>query len=651
MNGQAQSEIPLPGYLSRQHSGIFVDLSLFPVAGGFAEFVDQLFRMGSRFQGLDYRVLTGLLYDYDAILDAHGINGKVKLAADVVVFPPERRALYKAVKVDAEGRNAVYLFEPAMMEVVTDEVVYGGSGADGEAAVAGSARKSELKPTTLDVDEFIADMWMKGVRFGIEAAAVAEVIARGETARMEVACQLDATEGSDAEIEEVSDALRRDNSPKKLANGKADLRRYQNRFPQIAAGVRLLRKKPRVLGKPGFRVNGAAIEPPVPEDFDLNVLAGVGTQVVRQEGYEFIMASMDGFLSLDVATNHIEITEKIENKGGISSKTTGDLSLAGDEFIEHGEVQEGRVVEGKNMTFRSDVYGVIVSHGGFILLEKNLSSGSARSEGGGDVTSNGLALNSIIEAWDGRVTVKYAEGCLVSGQTVVVERAVNCEIVAETVQIDSAEGCGIAGRHVRIRSSTSCRGKETIVSMLVPDVSVKDAQIRQVHKAIVDCTHLIEAKGQELLRLKADEEFAKYLSLANSIRQGSIKLSAAQQESWQKMSARFAKTEQVVETPIAVQNAQQDRIQAFEQEAAYLLAEREKSGEGIRLEITAITGDTLVRTMFAGNGIAGFRNSTAGELRIRLREQGLPQERVFFNDEGALEWHFELPELAEPIPQ
>lgn len=641
-----RSDITLPAYLLRQPGGVFVDLSTFPVGGGFAEFIDRLFGDGARFLDLDYRVLAGLLYEYDAILDAHGISSKVKLAGDVVDFPAERKALYKGVKVDAEGLSAEYLFEPVALEVETDEPVYGEPGADGVAPIVGSARKTESVPTKLDLDEFVADMWLKGVRYGLAVDAVAGVISRGETVRMEIARQLDATDGHDAEIEEASDALHRDNSPKKLANGKADLRKYQNRFPQIAAGARLLKKKKRVPGKLGFKVSGVVIEPPIPSDFDLAALAGEGTQLEVQEGFEFIVASRDGFLSLDVESNYIAITEKIENKGGISARTTGDLTLSGNDFIEHGEVQEGRVVEGKNMTFRSDVYGEIISQGGLVLLEKNLSGGSAKCHGS-SFTLNGRALNSIIDAWDGLVTVKYAEGCLIMGESVVVERAVNCEIIAENVQIGISEGCGIAGKDVRIQSSSSCRNKETIVSMLVPDLSGLDSQVVQQRASIENCKQVIETKEHELALIKEDKEVAKYLALAKSIELGGVKLSAAQEDSWHKMSARFAKPKSAMDKLAAEKQEQLNQIEVAQQALVSLQEAREKSAEGIHCEIAGIEGDTLVRTMVTSSGIFGFRKSSASELRIKLREQGLPQERVYFNDEGSLEWRYVLPKIAE----
>jgi hypothetical protein len=646
MDDLKEKQVLLPTYVLRQQGGIFVDLSLFPANRGFADFIDRLFSEGARFRGLDYFLLSGLLYDNDAILEAHGAGAKVKLAEGIVDFPLQRKALYKAVKVDAEGKQAEYLFEPVSVEVITEEPVYGEPDADGVAPIVGSARKSQQVPTHLDLDEFIAEMWLKGVRFGIEVETVTGVIASGETVRIAIAHQLAATGGSDAEVEEASDVLRRDNSPKRLPNGKADLRRFQNRFPQIAMGARLLKKKKRVLGKPGFRVNGAIIEPPLPTDFDLLALAGEGTRVENQGANEFIVSTREGFLSLDVATNRIAVTEKIENKGGVSARTTGDLSLAGDEFIEHGEVQEGRVVEGKNMAFRSDVYGEIVSQGGLILLEGNLSSGTVRSDGG-KITSNARAFNSVIEAWGGLVSMKYAEGCLIMGESVEIERAVNCEIIATQVKIGSAEGCGVAGKIIQIASSSAHRDRETIVFMLVPSLLTIDAQIRQAQKEISDCEQIIVAKEQELAQIEADEEVVKYLALSASIRQGSVNLNPVQLETWHKMTAKFATTNKTMEKLIAGKQVQLKRVDSFRQELTYLMQARARSGEGIHCEISEVVGDTLVRTMVAYNGTSEFIKFNASDLRIRLREQGFFRERVFLSDEGALDWCYELPEITE----
>ncbi len=640
----SDNAIPLASCLIRREDGVFVDLS--QVGGGFDRIVDSLFSNGARFRWLDYGLLTSLLYDPDKVAREHGATALVKLAEDVVAFPERRRALYKGVKIDSAWQTAEYFFEPVAMEVTVDEPIYGEPGEDGVAPVTGTTRKQVMQPTKLDLDEFIADMWCKGVRFGIDVDAVAEVIARGTTTRMNVARQLDATEGSDAEIEEACAVLHRDNSPKLLLNGKADLRKFQNRFPQIAKGARLLKKKARVLGNPGFRVNGQRIEPLVPQDnIDLFALSGPGTYVETQEGSEYILAAGDGFLSLDTSSNVISVTEMIENKGGISLKTTGDLTLSGNDYVEHGEVQEGRIVEGKNMTFHSDVYGDIVSQGGFILFEANLSSGSARSHGG-DITANGRVFNSTIEACSGRVTLSYAESCLILADSVSIERAVNCEIIATTVQIGSSEGCGIAGRDIRIKSSGACRSKETMISILVPDSSATDKQIAELGDAIGECNKIVAKKDQELAELKAEPEFAKYLALASSIRQGKIQLNEAQKESWQKMTARFSKQMSAGSKLTAEKQEQLARVKSLQQEQEALKAELQKTSAGICCEIDDVVGDTVVRSMVYPNGVASFQKNKPTEIRTRLREQDARHKRVFSNDAGSVKWQYELSTAA-----
>jgi len=71
-----------------------------------------------------------------------------------------------------------------------------------------------------------------------------------------------------------------------------------------------LKKIPRTLGTPGRMLDGTPVEPPLPKDFDLGTLAGLGTQLEHGGEGEFIVASMDGFLSIDTQTNLIAVTEK-----------------------------------------------------------------------------------------------------------------------------------------------------------------------------------------------------------------------------------------------------------------------------------------------------------------------------------------------------
>jgi uncharacterized protein (DUF342 family) len=643
-----RGEVLLPNYLLRRPDGISVDLSLFPLEGGFNAFVDRLFSEGGRWVGANYPLLSNLLFDCRSVLDLYGANAKINLAQDVTVFPPNRKALYKGVKLDGQHRFAEYFFEPVEMEIIVEEAVYGEPDENGIPPNIGSAHRSEFMPTKLELDEFVADMWLKGIRFGIQYHEVAGVIARSETIRMVVARQLDPSTGSDAEIEEANPALHRDNSPKILPNGKADLRKFQNRFPQIQHGARLLKKIPRVLGKPGYKINGEIIEAEIPTDVDLQALAGPGTRIEVQEGIEFVLSTRDGFLALDVDNNYIAVTEKIENKGGVSVKTTGDLSLSGEEFIEHGEVQEGRSVEGKNMTFRADVYGKILSQGGFILLEANLSNGSAKSMGG-NVTSHGRIFNSIVEAWNGHIKLQYAERCLILGHHVTVEHAVNCEIIGETVQVDFAQGCGIAGKNVQLNTADTCRDKETMVSLVLLDLTTLEAQIERVQQTIRDGQKMIAHKDQNLTNLKADAEAAKYLGLAERIQDGSVKLTPAQQDNWNKMSLRFASVKSAAEKIALERETLLKRLGKFQHELAVLMATRTESGHNVQCQIKEIVGETRVRTLTTYSGMAEFHTFNANEIRAKLREPGTQTERIFAAHEGNLSWKFELQPLAQTI--
>jgi hypothetical protein len=86
-------------------------------------------------------------------------------------------------------------------------------------------------------------------------------------------------------------------------------------------------------------------------------------------------------------------------------------------------------------------------------------------------------------------------------------------------------------------------------------------------------------------------------------------------------------------------------VQAFQPEIAYLMEQREKSVQGIRCNIAEVAGDTLVRGMTVANGIPALHKTKAGEIKLKLREQGTTQDRVFFDDAGSLDWEYKLPEI------
>ena len=629
------SGLTLPAYVVLRQEGVFINLSPPPAQDILQLFVDRLFSNDARFEGLDYTRFLDLLYSSDYPASVLGGASELRIANSIVRFPPQRMELYKGVKIMASGERAEYMFESAFIEVVTDEPVYGEPGEDGVRPVIDHMRSVERQPTQLDFDEFVASMWIKGVRFGINADAVREAIKKGTPARLDIAFQREPTDSKDAQVVEESDHLRVDNAPIILADGKADLRRAKNRFPQVAKGTMLLRKIPRVLGKPGFRVTGTIIEARLPKDLDLAKLAGEGTRIDQTSKGEMMVAAMDGFLVLDEHTSAISINKKIENRVGISAKSTGDIILTVDEFTEHGEVQEGRVVEGKHMIFRADVFGTVISKDGNIELSSNLSGGRAQSIGG-DITIKGKAINAVLEAWDGKITLAFAESSIITGKSVAIERAINCEIVAEELQLGIAEGCAIAGKSIEIASSNARRNRETVVSILLPDIAAYDRQITEAKTNLAQIEHAIQAKNREIAATQSDPGFAKYLAIAEKVRAGTIKFTPEQQAGWQKIVNQFAPIVKGTDGLMKKCMVLEDAIERWTQE-------RKTCGEGgEHCKIEAVLGDTVLRKVSSNHGMASYRNLPKQELRSKLQELGEAGERVFAGDKGHIDWHFKI---------
>ena len=635
-------ELTLYGFVCRRPKGVFIDLPHLYAAGGFELFIDRLFTGEARFFDLDYATFIKLLYDTDWLASVQGSNSEIRLAAEIVQFPSERRSLYRAVKVLEGGKRAEYIFEPVSIEVSREVPVYGEPDESGTASIIRYEHKVEQQPAKLDFDEFVADMWLKGVKFGIDAQAVRQAIASSTPVRLTIARHLDATEGSDAEIMEVSNNLHRDNSPKVLASGKADLRVFKNRFPQMAKGERMLKKIPRQLGKRGFNVTGVVIEPRKPKDLDLNALASSGTRIEQGPDGEYIVAGQDGFLILDTHSNKVSVTEKIETREGVSVKTTGDLALGVDEFIEQGEVQEGREVKGKHMTFLSDVFGSVISQDGNICINGNLSGGYAQSTGG-NVMLGGRVSRAVVLAPDGEVTARFCESSTIIGRIVRIEYAVNCEIIGDEVFADKAEGCVVAAKKIKIASAGERSGREMLVTVLTPDFSGIDQCVKNLKKEIADARESIETRMREIERIKSDLDFAKFLALADRIKSGAIQLTENQVGNWQKLAGKnanmanqFARLEKEVGTLYT-------SIQVSEKGLSCVTHDRDGMGEDIHCLIDKVAGQTSVQAMKTENGLDIFKGMSGNDIRATLQKASSSKTRIFSGDEGSIDWKFKKP--------
>lgn len=499
--------------IARRADGVYADPEVLGTT--LAAAIDAILGAGQCLRGLDYPVLIKALYGHgpDLPRDALG-RCVVRLADDIAPFPAPRQALYRSVRI-ADGQ-AEYYFEP----------VFESDPDGGE------------RPTRLDTDEFVADMWNKGIRFGADLAAIGQAIGSGFAGRMVVARRLAPCDGEHARVEEVTSDLHRSDAPRQLANGKLDLMSFQNRFPQVRAGTRLLRKVPRTNGSPGFDLNGIPIAPEPSRDLDLGTYAAEGTGVELAPEGEFLVARRDGFLSVDAKSSRIAITDKIVSRDGVSARTTGNLDLSGD-YEEFGEVQEQRVIEGEAITVHGNVFGHVLARSGAIVLRSNLVGGSARSLVGG-VRVLGVAASATIQAIKGEIHLVRAENCVIAGARIKVDSAVNCEIMGDEVEVGQAQGCAIAGRRVTVGSAAPWRQGEMLVHVLRPDCARIDAALAQVAERIGQFVTLGARHRAAIETLGARPDVRKYLMLAPRLRKGELVLTPAQEPQFRRLAESVA---------------------------------------------------------------------------------------------------------------
>lgn len=635
----------LPSFLARHDDGLYVDISLLESAQNFQQFVDRVFASDAYFTGLDYPLFLKLLYEPDTLeLPTRGKNAEarpeLRLAENIAPFKPERKKIYREAKVAKDATMAEYLFEPVMIEQDVQLPIFGPSPLDPSQPrpIVGYEMRTQLVNVKPDADEFIAAMWQQGIRYGLNMRTIRAMIKDDSAGRVEIAHMLESIPGRDASIVEQAETMHRDDAPKRLADGRVDLSTFSNHFPQVATGTRLLKKIPRALGRPGWNVHGVVFEPPVPKDLDMEALAGPGTRVERVAQGEFIVAVLSGFLYIDAHSNLISVTEKIVSKSGVSMQTTGNLELTGSDYEEHGEVLEQRQVSGHNMTFFDDVFGQVLSDGGKIDIKANLAGGLARSPQG-HILVAGTASNATVEARDGDIEINVAHNTLIIGKKVRITQAVNCDIVGEEIEIDNCSACAVLGKSVRMRIAGEWKSTETLVTIQIPDRTAWTLRGEDLEKQLSDIRKTKAGKESNAAQIANQPEVKKFLGLRAKVDAGEIKIAPAQEAGWKTTMVRFASITRQLEKLI-------DEIRKLKEEEEYLCTQEEKlhlamtrAEQAVSCEIMEITGETIVRKRVGPVEGLLFDTLPPKELRVRLREAGGAEERLYASDSGKFKWH------------
>lgn len=612
---------PLPPSLIERADGIFAEAGVLPA--DLLAAVRQVYLSGRFLAGLDYSALIKIVYDSGPALTLVFDGGKpqVRLASAAPVFDPQRRALYKAPKLHED--SADYFFELLYfpeLELPDGTVI-------------------PERPAKLDADEFVAELWLKGIFFGIDIAAINGAIASGKSERITVARQLDPTPGQDAMVVEVSSDLHRSDAPRAKADGRVDLLSFQNRFPQIKKGMRLLMKQPWVAGLRGIAMAGQPLLPEQPKDVELKYLCGDGTTVEKQAGGEFLIAVQDGFLSVDTKSGRISVNDKIISLEGVSGRTTGNLELAG-AYEEFGDVQEMRDVTGGDIVVHGHVYGNITSRGGQVTLDGNLVGGSVINANG-NIEVKGTASGATIQSRSGTVTVGRAENCVISATKVVIESASNCEIIADDLVVELAEGCAIAGRNLSIESAGPRRRTEMLLFVLVRDLGQITQELVVVREKAATQRLAVQELEQENESVSLQPDVRRYLALAAKLRNQELTLTAEQATHLRKIAGGVGAELQTLTRLRAEIQVAQTQMNMLSAQVDQLVEQRKKMAGIARCGLRMASGEVLVRTMpFNPDGPPLYQLSPK-DIQLRLRGTVHTGKVLFAESSGALDWHLD----------
>jgi uncharacterized protein len=633
----------LPEFIRLEADGVYADLGCLPSSAVFHHAVDQLFVQGWFFRDLNYprfielafRLTPGLLDDKKNECIQAGEGLRIRFASGMRKIDEQRVPLYRGLKV--AGKKATYFFEPLSLEEEVEVAVTIGGEAGGEGAFAGTEKQVVETQTTLDIDEFVNQMWIKGLRFGLDIDRIRIVIAQNETGRITIAEVEPPLPSKDATVRELHDGLRRNDTPRLLPDGRVDLTQFRNRFPQIKAGTRLLQKVPFEVGLPGFDLKGEQLPPSVPKDIQLADLVGKGTRVEQDENGEYLIAIQDGFLDIDEETNRMSVTEAIVNRQGVSLKTTGDLKLVGEIYEEYGEIQERRQVEGRSLTLHANVYGRLISRGGLIDIRKNISGGSALNHDG-PIVIQGLAINSQLQSPQGNISATKAEGCILIGKKVTVQRAINCDILAEEIEVGQASGCALGGQSVKITQAIEYRGMGNQVCMLLPD-------LRHFDRALAMSVQYRDRLDKQLLELReqletvrSDEGLRRYLAITEKLKKGELSLTPAQKPALKKLAESVSPKLKRLSDLIGQQREMQQEKEKSQTDSTALEQEKMVALARLCCEVDRILGELIVVQLPFDASTERLFSQPPAEVRAHLRNP-VAANRIFVGHQGYFDWH------------
>jgi hypothetical protein len=493
------------GFLLLDSQGLFVMLAQLNEQKTALAFVEAVFRAGYYFKDLSYKNFLAILYDLFSVKTNFK---RLMLAKGLAPLSPRRELLYQGEL--ALGRHdAMYDFTLTV---------------DSRAAFAKGIRPPKADEEPRSADEFVAVMWKRGIKFGLDMEAVAQGLAvrKNQFLRLCVA-QASAPRPGDNARTEALISLEKDLRPLETPEGEVDLRRYQCVFPQAREGQVILRKVPATPGVEGRTLAGQALAAVPGKDLDLARFKGPGTELGVVGRAECLVASQAGFVSVNPQTGAISVTNEVINHTAVGIQT-GSLTLEAEHCLQFGGVGPGYQLEGNNLTFKGGaVEGSVLSRQGVVSIEGNISGGQVTALAG-DINVKGRVLaGSRLEAYRGVVSLDYAEKCLLIGREVTVRKAVNVTIIAETATVGECKSSNILALSMkidRVAAAASLAAPEGLqpagTTLVVPIIEVPRRPLVILGRTLAKLMQPLPKIDSDIDKIGSDTQVQMYLRALGS---------------------------------------------------------------------------------------------------------------------------------------
>lgn len=518
---------------------VFIDISSL-TGDKFKLYVDSIFNSNYYFEWLDDELFSKLILspsEFQASLKSE--VKQIKLCDKILPISPERAAKYHKPMIFWTNKDqAEYTFNPLFDEEVGEW-----------------GRMVEIR-NYLNKDEFIARMWIHGVRFWFQIEAIKEAIQAPKDKKVVIAEALPIVPGKDAYLQTLI-PLWQDLGIQTTVTWKIDWKDYARVFPQIPEWQRLYQKVNLVEGKKGMNIAWVESYPIPPKDIHLKDLCGEWVVLINEKGIEYIVSAQSWYvqpviwqydskeywetegIKVKVSKDQIKwpvaVTKEI--KLGTIWPRTWNIEAKWDVSIQW-EIKHDYWVKAENLTCIWDVSGSIYVAGNIKIIGNILGTAGKQSIKIGqysqngqvvsqswDITINGKVLsNAIIQAQHGNVDATWVESSILIGKNIRVKSLTSSIVIWENIDIDEVKNSIIiCSEKTSIKSLVSLKQYWNIILIIkqreYKAESEKVAlQIQSITENATKISNKIESLQQKKLQIKEDQRVLEIINIRNKQR-------------------------------------------------------------------------------------------------------------------------------------